>query len=53
VPDSPRLIVIVKLRPFDASAWQRLLSAYANALYNQYRQEQPQPKLTAGEGGRP
>ena len=35
MPKSPRLIVIVKSRPFDEAAWKRLLIAYAYALYDQ------------------
>jgi len=52
VSNSQRLIIIAKLRPFDEALWKRLLVAYAFALYNQRREEQLQPKLTAGEGGR-
>jgi hypothetical protein len=52
VPKSPRLIVIVKLRPFDEAAWKRLLIAYAYALYEQ-RRSPSQPTAGAGEAGRP
>jgi hypothetical protein len=38
VSKSPRLIVIVKSRPFDEVAWKRLLIAYAYALYDQRKQ---------------
>ena len=34
MPNSHRLIVIAKLRPYDEAAWKRLLIAYAYALYD-------------------
>lgn len=50
MPNSRRIIVIVKLRPFDEAAWKRLLIAYAYALYD----KQKRAKTTvAAEGGTP
>lgn len=49
MPNSHRLIVIVKHRPFDEAAWKRLLIAYAYALYDQRRNQQVQPEAAAGE----
>ena len=53
MPNSHRLIVIVKLRPWDEAAWKRLLIAYAYALYDQRRKEQAKPSAAeASEGER-
>ena len=52
MPKSPRLIVIVKQRPFDEAAWKRLLVAYAYAIYDR-RRKPVEPTVTAGEVGRP
>lgn len=49
---SPRLIVIVKQRPFDEAVWKRLLVAYAYAIYDR-RRKSVEPAVTAGEGARP
>jgi len=49
VPNSRRIIVIVKLRPFDEAAWKRLLIAYAYALYDRRRNERPQPTAEPSE----
>lgn len=38
MPNSPRLIVIVKLRRFDEATWKRLLVAYAYALYDKRKE---------------
>jgi hypothetical protein len=38
VPNSRRIIVIARLRPFDETIWKRLLIAYAYALYDKQRQ---------------
>jgi len=46
VPNSRRLIVIVKLRPFDEAAWKRLLIAYAYALYDKQGSRPSQSSLS-------
>ena len=48
MPNSRRLIVIAKLRPYDEATWKRLLIAYAYALYD-LRKKQSQSALKAGE----
>jgi hypothetical protein len=48
VPNSPRIIVIVKRRPYDEAAWKRLLVAYAYALYDK-RKEQTSPVVATRE----
>lgn len=37
MPNSRRIIVIAKTRPFDEAVWKRLLIAYAYALYDKQR----------------
>ena len=37
MPNSRRIIVVARLRPFDEAAWKRLLIAYAYALYDKQR----------------
>ena len=51
MPKSPRLIIIVKSKPFDEAAWKRLLIAYAYALYDQRHQRTIKPTPT-GEAAR-
>jgi hypothetical protein len=50
VPNSRRIIVIVKLRPFDEAVWKRLLIAYAYALYDKQKRYAKQA-VTAEEAG--
>jgi hypothetical protein len=50
VPNSRRIIVVVRLRHFDEAAWKRLLIAYAYALYDKQRQ-QSKKAVTAEEVG--
>lgn len=52
MPNSCRIIVIVKLRPFDEATWKRLLTAYAYALYEKQKQRTKQV-VAASEGGTP
>lgn len=49
MPNSRRIIVIVKLRPFDEAVWKRLLTAYAYALYD--KQKRTKQVLVASEEG--
>jgi hypothetical protein len=51
VPTTPRLIVIVKRRPYDEAQWKRLLLAYACALYDRARLQTPKAAADAGEVG--
>lgn len=37
MPNSRRIIVIAKTRPYDEAAWKRLLIAYAYALYDKQK----------------
>lgn len=48
MPNSRRIIVVARLRPFDEAAWKRLLIAYAYALYDKQRQ-QSKKAVTARE----
>lgn len=52
MPNSRRIIVIVKLRPFDEAVWKRLLTAYAYALYYEQKQR-TKPVIAESEGGTP
>jgi len=53
VPNSHRLIIIVKPRKWDEAAWKKLLLSYAYALY-ELRKEQSQPAPeAAGEVAHP
>jgi hypothetical protein len=51
VPNSRRIVIIAKLRPFDEATWKRLLIAYAYALYDK-RKRQTKP-VAASEVGTP
>lgn len=48
MPNSRRIIVIIKLRPFDEATWKRLLIAYAYALYDKQKQR-TKKAVAAGE----
>ena len=48
MPNSRRIIVIVRHRPFDETAWKRLLVAYAYALYDKNKHSTQQAITTAG-----
>jgi hypothetical protein len=50
VPNSRRIIVIAKLRPFDEAAWKRLLIAYSYTLYDKQRKLAAKA-VTADEAG--
>lgn len=50
MPTTRRIIVIVRLRPFDEAAWKRLLTAYAYALYDKQKQR-AKNAIAAHEGG--
>jgi hypothetical protein len=50
VPNSRRIIVIVKLRPFDEAAWKRLLIAFAYNLYDKQRKFATKAAVADEEG---
>ena len=49
MPNSHRIIVVARLRPFDEAAWKRLLIAYAYALYGQGKAAVKKKAVTARE----